>query len=113
MLGLVNKRNLVPVRVWKTVRRKKEDSSTSIPLGATVGSGTVYRWVVVEEPGGSGMRGVRDLVMACTPWKVPARTSRSLVLTDFNPSAKVLWKMSEPAFEMMRRAKTGLWFVGL
>ena len=56
------------------------------------------------------MRGVRDFVIAWTPWKVPARTSRSLVETVRRPSEYVLWKIKEPALEMIRRAKTGLEF---
>ena len=37
--GSVNSRNFVPVRVWKTVRRKKLLSMDSIPEGARLGSG--------------------------------------------------------------------------
>lgn len=77
MLGSVNNKNLVPVKVWKTVRRKKEDSMLSIPEGATAGSGyvQVFLLAVVEVADDvMGSFGVMDLVMAWTPWNVPART---------------------------------------
>jgi len=70
ILGSVKRRNLVPVSVWKTVRRKKDDSSDSMPVGATVGSG----YVQARSEDSEGSLGVRDLVMAWTPWNVPART---------------------------------------
>ena len=75
MLGSVNRRNLVPVSVWKTVNLKNEDSRDSMPLGAKVGSGYVH--VRPDEPAAedvTGSFGVRDRVMAWTPWNVPART---------------------------------------
>lgn len=78
MLGSVNSKNLVAVSVWNTVSRKNEDSRLSIPEGGWVGSGYVHClfgrwwWVVVGVVEGSF--GVRDLVMAWTPWNVPART---------------------------------------
>jgi hypothetical protein len=75
MLGSVNKRNFVPLRVWKTVRRKKEDSNDSIPDGGTVGSGYVQlRPDESAADGGTGILGVSDLVIAWTPWNVPAMT---------------------------------------
>ncbi len=98
MSGSVMRRNLVPVYVWKQVRRKKEVSSVSRPVTGRWGLGVVV-WIWEEEEGlmlsgdGAmlealglllgrlkevgflvGIRGVRDFVMACTPWKVPART---------------------------------------
>lgn len=39
--GSVKSRNFVPVRVWKQVRRKRSDSSTSIPVLGTPGFGSV------------------------------------------------------------------------
>lgn len=89
--------------VWKQVRRKKEDSRVSRPVTGREGLGVVVvvyeeegawgggcfseevvlalglllgRLLVVEEEVGFvvGIRGVRDFVMAWTPWKVPART---------------------------------------
>ncbi len=85
----------MPVNVWKQLRRKVDVSRTSIPV----------RW----EEGMAREAGVRDLVIAWTlwgggqllvaygrfleggrrggwegeryPWKVPARTSRSLTET--------------------------------
>lgn len=74
MLGSVNKRNLVPVRVWKTVNRKKDDSRVSIPDGGTVGSGYVQFFPVELADDVMGSFGVMERVMACTPWNVPART---------------------------------------
>ena len=64
----------------------------------------------------TGILGVSSRVMAWTPWKVPARTRRSFVLM-FLPSGfgeasegegKNLWKIREPALEIIRRAKTAL-----
>jgi len=74
MLGSVNNKNLVPLRVWNTVKRKKDDSMDSMPDGATLGSGYVQLRdeELAEEV--MGIRGVRERVMACTPWNVPART---------------------------------------
>lgn len=109
--GSVMRRNLVPVWVWKQVRRKKELSRLSRPVEGRWGFGTVVVWeeeegwgfglsrdvvlvvmlvvlalglgllvglllLLVGEVWGwlVGIRGVRDLVMAWTPWKVPART---------------------------------------
>jgi hypothetical protein len=75
MLGSVNSRNFVPVNVWKTVRRKNDDSSDSMPDGAIAGSGYVQcRPEVLVADDVTGSLGVRDRVIACTPWKVPART---------------------------------------
>jgi hypothetical protein len=74
MLGSVNRRNFVPVSVWKTVNRKKEDSSDSMPDGAAVGSGYVQVRPVELAEDVTGSFGVRDRVMAWTPWNVPART---------------------------------------
>lgn len=74
MLGSVNRRNLVPVRVWNTVNLKNEDSRDSIPLGATVGSGYVQLRPDELAEDVTGSFGVRDRVMAWTPWNVPART---------------------------------------
>lgn len=96
MSGSVMRRNLVPVWVWKQVRRKKEVSSVSRPVTGRLGFGVVvWSWEEggllsrdgvmfealgllfgrLEEVGFLvGIRGVRDFVMACTPWKVPART---------------------------------------
>lgn len=50
--GSVNKRNFVPVKVWKHVRRKWEDSRTSMPV----------RWL----DGMPREEGVRDFVIAWT-----------------------------------------------
>lgn len=74
MLGSVNNKNLVPLRVWKTVKRKNEDSMDSMPVGATVGSGYVQLRdeELAEEV--TGILGVNERVMACTPWNVPAST---------------------------------------
>ena len=75
MLGSVNNRNFVPLRVWKTVRRKKLDSRDSIPDGATVGSGYVQVFPLADvEEDVTGNLGVSERVIAWTPWKVPART---------------------------------------
>lgn len=63
MLGSVKSRNFVPLRVWKTVRRKKDDSRDSIPDGATVGSGYVHVFPDEDEEG-TGSLGVRDRVIA-------------------------------------------------
>jgi len=52
--GSVNKRNLMPVNVWKQLRRKVDVSRTSIPV----------RW----EEGMAREAGVRDLVIAWTLW---------------------------------------------
>ena len=72
ILGSVKSRNFVPVSVWKTVRRKKEDSRDSIPDARTFGSGND---VALGFAGvGLGRRGVKERVMAWTPWNVPART---------------------------------------
>lgn len=89
------RRNLVPVWVWKQVSRKKDVSRVSMPVAGRWGFGFVKVAVVVEEEeGGLFSRdvvaalgllfgrlveavvilGVRDFVMACTPWKVPAKT---------------------------------------
>ena len=48
--GSVNRRNLVPVNVWKQVKRKREDSRTSMPVRSLDG--------MPREDG------VRDLVIA-------------------------------------------------
>lgn len=74
MLGSVNRRNFVPLRVWKTVKRKKDDSSDSIPDGATLGSGYVQLRPDEFAEEVTGSLGVRDRVIAWTPWNVPART---------------------------------------
>jgi hypothetical protein len=74
ILGSVNSKNLVPLKVWNTVNRKKDDSIDSMPDGATVGSGYVQLRdeELAEEV--MGILGVKERVMAWTPWKVPAST---------------------------------------
>lgn len=74
MLGSVKRRNLVPLRVWNTVNRKKLDSRDSMPEGATVGSGYVQFLEVELAEDVIGSFGVSERVMAWTPWKVPAST---------------------------------------
>jgi hypothetical protein len=75
MLGSVNSKNLVPVSVENTVKRKKLLSMVSMPEGAEEGSGFVQSLCRDgSAPGCRGSRGVKDLVMAWTPWNVPART---------------------------------------
>ena len=75
MLGSVNNRNFVPVSVWKQVSVKKLEERWRIPVVGVVGSGGV-RFEVEEE----GNLGVRERVMAWTPWKVPARMSMSFAV---------------------------------
>lgn len=53
---------------------KKDDDSERMPVLATSGLG-----VRVAEPE-EGNLGVRERVIACTPWKVPARMSMSFAL---------------------------------
>jgi hypothetical protein len=60
--GSVNSRNLVPVRVWKTVNRKKEDSRLSIPELGMFGSG--YDHALGFAGVGDGILGVRERVIA-------------------------------------------------
>jgi hypothetical protein len=68
MLGSVNRRNFVPVSVWKHVSVKNEEDSERIPDDGMEGSGGLE----------VGSFGVSERVIACTPWKVPARMSISL-----------------------------------
>ena len=65
--GSVKSKNFVPVNVWKQLKRKWDDSRTSMPVRSLEGT--------------PRMEGVKDFAMACTPWKVPARTSRSFTET--------------------------------
>lgn len=75
ILGSVKRRNFVPVSVWNTVRRKKLLSIVSMPVAGTLGSGNAQSEARAGFALGCiGSFGVMDLVMACTPWKVPART---------------------------------------
>ena len=62
----------MPVSVWKHVSVKKEEERVRIPDEGTEGSGAV------REGFEAGNLGVRERVMAWTPWKVPARMSISL-----------------------------------
>jgi hypothetical protein len=52
----VNRRNLVPETVWKHVRRKREDSRTSIPVREERWTGGFEEVRIVE--------GVRERVIA-------------------------------------------------
>ena len=62
------------------MRRKKEDSRDSIPEGTLAGSGYVHVLPLEDMPGRveedevMGSFGVRERVIAWTPWNVPART---------------------------------------
>ena len=75
MLGSVKSKNFVPVKVWKQVSVKKLELRLRMPVVGVVGSG-----VVVEEEEEEGNRGVKERVMAWTPWKVPARMSMSFAV---------------------------------
>ena len=76
MLGSVNNKNFVPVSVWKQVSVKKLEERWRIPVVGVVGSGGVRFGEEVEE----GNLGVKERVMAWTPWKVPARMSMSFAV---------------------------------
>lgn len=70
--GEVKRRNLMPVGVWKQVRRKREDSRDSMPVVGGLrapgwGLALGWRWE------GSGAM-VRE--MAWMPWKVPEGVER-------------------------------------
>jgi len=115
----VNSRNFSPLTVWKHVRRKSAVSRTSSPeswfrtacevegaegLGPLGGTGTEEEFADEELDWGEGLcadggseaaswdvmaLGVRERVMACTPWNVPARTSASLLESVANAGVNV------------------------
>jgi hypothetical protein len=80
MLGSVNSKNFVPVNVWKHDSVKNDEERDWIPDDGTEGSGVVRE----PAPDGAGAEegnfGVKDRVMAWTPWKVPARMSMSFAV---------------------------------
>lgn len=78
----------MPVSVWKHDSVKNDEESDWMPLLGTEGSGVVRE----AAPGGAeeGNFGVKDRVMAWTPWKVPARMSMSFAVRCWRGEVCVL-----------------------
>lgn len=69
VIGSVNKRNFVPVSVWKQVRRNFSVSRYSRPDAGIPGFGSTLWLVVVEEEVGEGLgTGIRGVMVRVMAW---------------------------------------------